>query len=246
MKRRRDGLRRGLLLAAATCLALFAVLAWLALAEVTLPFDRAALGALRVAGDPGRASFPGWLLTATNLLTRFGDWPIRLTLALLVAIVLMRRERVREAAVLLLACASGAVLLPIAKQLLGRARPDLAWRLAEANDNAFPSGHAMGAMILYPLAGFMLGRMARGLSGGAFGLALGVILALAIGATRVVLGVHWISDAIGGWLIGAAWALASLTLVVRGRRQKRAGSIKDRVAAGATVGQARRDGDARD
>ena len=213
---------------AVLCLALFVLTAIMVAAGMTQAMDQTVLDALRVAKQPGQPSFPTWLLGLCRGITRWGAAGYRLPVALLCGLVLIVAARRREGALFMLSAASGALLSPLAKLMFGRARPDPVWRLAEVNALSFPSAHAMGAMIVFPMAGFLLGRLARGPIGGRIGLAAGIAIALTIGATRVLLGVHWLSDVIGGWLIGGAWTCASLALIVRG--EPGAGGSEDRVA----------------
>lgn len=225
--------------AAFLCAALFALVSALAMGGATQAYDVALLEALRATDQPGQAGFPNWLLGAARSFTTLGAWPIRLGVALACGAILVARARRRDAAILVLSVAASAIALPLLKLLFGRARPDLLWRLADATSLSFPSGHAMGTMIVYPLVGFLLVRAAQR----RIGLAAGVALALLIGATRVLLGVHWLSDVIGGWLLGGAWACVTLALLVRGEPGARGG--EHRIASGAAVGKRRRDSDAR-
>ncbi|WP_174275302.1 phosphatase PAP2 family protein, partial [Sphingomonas bacterium] len=116
------------------------------------------------------------------------------------------------------AVASGALALPLLKLMFDRPRPDFLWHLVTEKDWSFPSGHAMGSMILYPLLGAIAGST-RGRARSCWLAGLGMLVALTIGASRVVLGVHWISDVIGGWLIGLAW-LCAVGAIARPQRSK--------------------------
>ena len=98
------------------------------------------------------------------------------------------------------------------KAAFARARPDLVDHLVEVVSPSFPSGHAlMSAAVYLTLAG-LLGR--RGVDApvrrSLFWLA--VALVLLIGISRVYLGVHWPSDVLGGWVLGALWAWGCVRL----------------------------------
>ncbi len=173
---------------------------------LTRPIDHHLLVGMRRKGDIHRLLGPAWDLRLFIAITTLGGASVRAPITIAAALVLALRERGREAAMLALAVAGGAILLPILKIAFDRARPDLLWHLVVQTDWSFPSGHAMGSMILYPLLGHIAGinrSRARGLA------ALGVVVALLIGMTRVLLGVHWASDVLGGWLIGGAIAVAA-------------------------------------
>jgi membrane-associated phospholipid phosphatase len=92
--------------------------------------------------------------------------------------------------------------------VVDRARPSLEDPVATAHGKSFPSGHAMSSTFVYGalLLVFLpvIGRRYRPLViGGA------VLLVLAIGFTRLALGVHYITDVVGGIVLGLAWLAAS-------------------------------------
>src|SRR2546430_2671644 len=68
---------------------------------------------------------------------------------------------------------------------------------------AFPSGHAMTATVVCGLLLWLLHRYGPGRAVWRTALAMGVVSVLGVGLTRVWLGVHWPSDVVGGWLLGA-------------------------------------------
>lgn len=175
---------------------------------LTHALDHALLGALRKADRGHGLLGPRWNLKLFVGITALGGASVRAPLTIAAALVLGLRHRGREAAMLAFAVAGGAIALPILKALFDRARPDLVWHLVTESDWSFPSGHSMGAMILYPLLGAIAGAT-RGKRRARLLACLGVMVALAVGASRVVLGVHWASDVIGGWLIGGAVAVAA-------------------------------------
>jgi len=124
------------------------------------------------------------------------------------------------------ACAAAAgivVLVNAAKLLVGRVRPALD-PVLDIGSPSFPSGHAaQSAAVLVVLAVVLT---ARGAVRGA-ALAVAVVLAAGVGATRVYLGVHYPSDVLAGWLLGALWAavaLRVLALPVPGRDDLRRGA----------------------
>ncbi|WP_293967634.1 phosphatase PAP2 family protein [Sphingomonas sp.] len=203
--------RRGRLIAAAAfLLLLFALDAWTALGGASARIDRFALVWLRDPGDARSLIVPAWTLRAAIAITEIGGATIRAPIAVAAAVWLYVAGRRREAIAFTLAVASAAIALPFIKILFARARPDAMWQLVAEGKQSFPSGHALGAAVTFPLMGlFLRGRGA---------MLAGVALALAIGLSRVFLGVHWLSDVAGGWLLGAAWACATLALMGTRRR----------------------------
>lgn len=104
------------------------------------------------------------------------------------------------------------------KYWIARARPDLEAHLVVVKTSSFPSGHANSAMIFYLTIALILTQGTRWRTPAvAFALAVAIL----VGLSRVVLGVHWPSDVVGGWAFGMLWVLLTLRLAQRFVEQKR-------------------------
>ncbi len=140
--------------------------------------------------------------------TELGNSMVRLAVAVAVVAFLLRRHAWRLALFLGTTTALGVAVDTLLKALVGRARPVFPDPFARASGESFPSGHAMGATVLFGalLLVFlpMLSSIGRRW---AFGLA--AVAAFGVGLSRVVLGVHYPSDVVGGWLLGLAWLAAA-------------------------------------
>ncbi|HKE99773.1 MAG TPA: phosphatase PAP2 family protein [Actinomycetes bacterium] len=100
------------------------------------------------------------------------------------------------------------LLARLVKALAERPRPPLAAMAAHADGLAFPSGHATQAMAVFGMLTVLvaLGRWPwRGKV--AFG-AGALLIVLVVGFSRLYLGVHWLTDVLAGWALGACWLLA--------------------------------------
>ena len=75
---------------------------------------------------------------------------------------------------------------------------------------SFPSGHAMLSAVTYLTLGTMLARMDATLSGRTYIMCLATFLTVVVGTSRVYLGVHYPTDVLAGWALGAAWAILCL------------------------------------
>lgn len=185
--------------------ALFLLDGWAIRAHVFRALDQQMLTMWRQSDARHALIGPKWALKAIIGITTLGSGAVRAPLTIVAVLVLSLRGRGQQAALLGFAVASGAAALPLLKLCFDRPRPDFLWHLTTESDWSFPSGHAMGSIILYPLLGLILGS-----TNGHKRLfvAAGFALSFLVGLSRVALGVHWVSDVIGGWLIGIAWLCA--------------------------------------
>lgn len=122
-----------------------------------------------------------------------------------VAAILVIRKRLPWLTYLLVTCGGGALLNLALKNYFQRQRPDLAVALRGAHGYSFPSGHAMGSMIVFSSLAYLGFRASRTWSRKALCLALALTSIIAVSASRIYLGVHWISDVGAGLAAGALW-----------------------------------------
>lgn len=150
-----------------------------------------------------------WVALAGIGLTRLGDWATVVAVTLAGTAWLAWRGQGWDALTLLVASFSGRMLVVLQKAEFARLRPQENIHLVEVHYLSFPSGHSANSMIAYLcLALLIAGDSPRRLwwAGAA------VALSLAIGISRVLVGVHWPSDVVGGWAFGLLWALLVLRL----------------------------------
>jgi undecaprenyl-diphosphatase len=194
-------------------LALLGVCAWgfLALASEVMEgethaIDRRLLLALRDAADPANPIGPGWLEESARDITGLGGYAV-LTLVTLSSLAYLLMVRKRGAALLVAGAVAGGMLLSTALKIgFDRPRPDLVPYGTRIYTASFPSGHAMLSAVVYLTLAALLARVQQRRRVKAFLLVLGTVLTLLVGMSRVYLGVHWPSDVLAGWCLGAAWA----------------------------------------
>ncbi len=134
------------------------------------------------------------------------DIPTAVVMTVAVAL-LWRRQRRTAAAWLAMSALIGFLGHTLLKALIGRPRPDWPDALTSASTAAMPSGHAASGIDAWVVLGVIL---LVGATGGRRALALGVIAAgILMGPSRLLLGVHWPTDVLAGWLFGAAVACAA-------------------------------------
>ncbi|CAN5225561.1 phosphatase PAP2 family protein [soil metagenome] len=174
----------------------------------TRGLDRAILYGLRQTADPSNPIGPKWLEIAAADITALGSVTVLSLIVLLMAGFFAASRRWREALILIAAPLSGTAVSQVLKNLFGRARPDAALHAVEVVNPSFPSGHAMLSAVVYLTLAVLVARFTDRRRVKVYAMAAGVLLTLLVGSSRVFLGVHWPSDVLAGWSLGAAWALA--------------------------------------
>jgi undecaprenyl-diphosphatase len=104
---------------------------------------------------------------------------------------------------------SGRLLVSLQKDWTARIRPDPHGHLVPVESFAFPSGHSANATMVWLSLALLLATPGRGRTVAVWA---AVWIAIAVGASRTMLGVHWPSDVIGGWAFGLFWTLLLLRL----------------------------------
>ena len=179
------------------------VLAALWLAMLVLgrgALDRNIYEALYAGGSPP-------LILTARVFTMLGEPTVLIGAGLLIAGWLWRRGSGRFALGLVLVILVGRGITEVEKYWVARARPTLEPHLVVVKTSSFPSGHAASSMIFYLTLAVALvpGHRARRVAA-----AGAILLSLLIGTSRVMLGVHWPSDVVGGWAFGLLWVLLTL------------------------------------
>lgn len=148
-------------------------------------------------------------VTPLEVVTFFGSPACLWLLATPAALLAWRRHHPRLGVFLAVTALGGGLLGALVKDAVGRPRPSLVDPVATAQGQSFPSGHSMSSTVVYgALLLVFLPVFARRLRPAVIG---GVVLLVgAIGFSRLALGVHYISDVLGGYVLGLAWLAASV------------------------------------
>ncbi|MEV4127601.1 phosphatase PAP2 family protein [Nocardia sp. NPDC049707] len=147
----------------------------------------------------------GTLTAVAVTVSDLGDTTTMAVLAVLACAVLAWRRQWRNLLLVGGASAGAAVLVVVGKQLVGRARPPVVDHLVVETNQSYPSGHSLGSavvlgVLLVVVLPHLHRRPARITAIGAVG---GVVVA--VGLSRLYLGVHWPTDIAAGWVFGACW-----------------------------------------
>jgi undecaprenyl-diphosphatase len=129
------------------------------------------------------------------------------------AVALAWRFRARWTAVwLVVTVALGTALQQSVKAAVGRARPVWPDPVDSAHYAAFPSGHAMSAVVVCGLLLWLLRRHGVGAALWRTAVTVAAVSVVGVGLTRIWLGVHWPTDVLGGWLLGATWVALAVAV----------------------------------
>ncbi|MER2266699.1 phosphatase PAP2 family protein [Methylobacterium oxalidis] len=168
--------------------------------------DRRILLALRNPADLADPIGPRWLEETMRDITGLGSvFTIVFVTAAVTAYLALAGKR-RIAAFVVAAVGGGEIVSTVLKLFYHRPRPDLVPHGMEVFTASFPSGHAMMSAIAYLTLATLLARVDPHRGVKALVLTLGIVITLCVGVSRVYLGVHWPSDVLAGWCVGAAWA----------------------------------------
>lgn len=229
-----DGVRLlGLLLVLVGCGLGFVALADEVREQETQSFDEAVVRALRRADDPSVSIGPPWLRLSALDVTALGGVTVLTLVTLAVCGFLALVRHFRSLLLVLGSTVGGAVLNFVLKAFFARPRPSVVPHLAEVGSASFPSGHAMLSAIVYLTLGALLAQLTERRWVKAYVLGAAVLLTFLVGLTRVFLGVHYLTDVLGGWMAGLAWAV-STSLLARAVK-RRSPALREEVQQGANV-----------
>jgi len=184
------------------------VLAW---KGVSQPVDDAGMRGLRALAD----ALPSFVTSIMRGISWLGDgWPRSILAAAFIIYLMILRLARAASYVLYTTLGIAAINAWALKPLLARARPDIVTRLVEVDQSwSLPSGHAANSAAVYGAIAIVATvlwwrkRQRRAIW------ATVMTLVVLIGLSRVWLGVHWPSDVVAGWLVGAGWALLLAVLL---------------------------------
>ena len=106
------------------------------------------------------------------------------------------------------------------KWFYARTRPDIVEQLVGHHSASFPSGHSMNSAVVYLTLAVLVARSAQDRAVRRYLISVAIALTLAVGFSRVYLGVHWPTDVVAGWTVGGVWAVLC-SLVAKSLQSKR-------------------------
>lgn len=162
-----------------------------------------------------RGTAPEWLILFMQGVSWIGGGIQRYIIVGILTVALWRWWGLGAALAMGLTTLVSAFTSEVLKAYFGRLRPDLVPHLDFVDTAAYPSGHANNAAVVYILF-IMLVPQARHPG---WQLAAAVMIILT-GISRIMLGVHWPTDVIGGWMLGTSFALMAAAVIAYRHHQK--------------------------
>lgn len=187
----------------------------------TLPLDRKILLAFRAPGNPGDPIGSQSLQEAMRDVTALGGFTVLTLVTVVAAAAFLLHRKVRHALVLVAtvlvaqACSEGL------KGLYGRPRPDLVPHGVYVYSGSFPSGHSMLSAAVYLTLAALIASLEPRRGAKVLVFTTAVLIMMAVGVSRIYLGVHWPSDVLAGWCAGAGLALVAWSVLLRGAPAQR-------------------------
>ncbi|WP_373475148.1 phosphatase PAP2 family protein [Sphingorhabdus sp.] len=200
-----------LLACAATLFALVIALGLAVAAGYFRTFDLAVSSALNMQ----RGTSPDWLILVMHGISWIGGGIQRYIIITILTIALWRWWGWGAGLAMGLTSLVSAFTSELLKAFFARMRPDFVPHLDAVTSAAYPSGHANNAAVVYILF-IMLVPQARHPG---WQLAAAVMIILT-GLSRIMLGVHWPTDVIGGWMLGTAFALTAAAVIAWREHQR--------------------------
>jgi undecaprenyl-diphosphatase len=186
------------------CLGSFFTIGALVLSNATMVFDKTFQDvAFSMRGD---------LLTKLlKMVTYSGNWETIAVICLMLLII--KKTRIIAGIPISIAAAVSTITYKIIKTLYGRPRPDVELHLIAQGGLSFPSGHAMTGIVFYGLLFYFVFEYGKENRAQKILLFLFPILIVFIGFSRVYLGVHYPTDVVAGWLLGASILTSAIILL---------------------------------
>lgn len=158
-------------------------------------------------------------VTALRAFTHLGSGWALTVLAIVVAAVLLKRRQRVLAIGWLIALAGGGLLNWALKALFARPRPLFDDPLAVARGWSFPSGHSMGTIVTFGMLSYLAFLFLRTLRARLAFVAFALSWTVAMGFSRMYLGVHYLSDVLAGFAAGSVWLAVCISGVEVARRR---------------------------
>lgn len=150
---------------------------------------------------------------AVTFFTDLGGGTVMPVIVVAVTLLLVWLRRSWMPVVLVVLAVGGSLLFTIAgKDLVGRARPPRTLAVPPFEDSpSFPSGHTLNSTVIAGVVAYLVLPLLNSLASRILAVGLAIAWAVAMGASRVWLGHHWLTDVVVAWTLGIAWLAVVIT-----------------------------------
>ncbi|TAL28822.1 phosphatase PAP2 family protein [Phenylobacterium sp.] len=213
----------GLFLVAATLLAFLGIAEEMAEGE-TRDIDSRLILALRSPGDLNDPIGSHGVEEAVRDITALGGTTLVVVVTLVAVLAFVFHKKRIHAVVMAGAVVAAWASSQFTKGLFSRPRPDLVPHEVYVYTGSFPSGHSTMSTAAFLTLAMLIASLEMKRRSKALALTLAALIVVSVGFSRVYLGVHWPSDVLAGWCLGAGWALVGwLALRLLGGQTRGAG-----------------------
>ncbi|ELS50883.1 putative membrane-associated phospholipid phosphatase [Streptomyces viridochromogenes Tue57] len=180
----------------------------------------------------------GVMVRALRVVTDLGGSPALSWVTSVGVVWLLLRRQVRAALYVVAAAVGAWVLISVVKALVGRLRPVVDEPLATPSGLSFPSGHALSSLVSYGVL-LLVFLPAMNQAARRVATTVAVVVVVLVGFTRIALGVHYLSDVVAGWLLGAVWLAVTAVAFRHWPHERLLGHPLPRAAQGGAVERSR-------
>ena len=177
--------------------------------------DTALILLFREKGDLSDPIGPVWFEEMARDITALGSHSIIILMALVILGLLFFLGKKKEALFSLGALTTGAILTHFLKLGFERPRPEIVAHHTEVITKSFPSGHSMLATLTFLSLSVLASSALTSKKAKVYLIGMAILISIAVGISRVYLGVHWPSDVLAGIVLGASWAILWRSLEIR-------------------------------
>jgi len=174
-------------------------------------FDMYLISLLRTSSNGGEAIGPAWFKDSMRDVTALGGFTFLTLMTIVVVLGLLFHRKRREGIIVAATAISAHISIEILKFLYDRPRPDSVLPPIHAYSASFPSGHTTESTAIFLTVATVIASLEAKHNTKILTYTAATFVIVAIGFSRVYLGMHWPTDVLGGWVLGAAWALAAWT-----------------------------------
>lgn len=206
--------RKKALIAAAVCWTCFAIVVYAVTHDLTGAYDRWGLMSYRTGADLHPRG-PELIFESVRDVTSLGGVFLRNLFAIAAVVALLFLKLRREAFLYAATVIGGWLANTGVKLLVGRDRPQIVPHLTEAGGESFPSGHSFSAAVVWIGMAIAFAALSRRHSVRYTVIGAAMVLSAMVAWSRVMLGVHFPSDVVAGWLGGAGWAFLAAAVLYK-------------------------------